>query len=87
MRLLAKDGGKSSLRPEARREQRCPAIYGLILAGGASSRMQRDKAALKYGARRQLERAFELLARHVTTVFVSVRADQNTRSRAGASAA
>ena len=51
-------------------------IYGLILAGGASKRMQRDKAALKYLGRTQLERAFELASRHVDKVFVSVRTDQ-----------
>ena len=38
--------------------------------------MQRDKAALKYLGRTQLERAFELASRHVDKVFVSVRADQ-----------
>jgi molybdopterin-guanine dinucleotide biosynthesis protein A len=51
-------------------------IYGLILAGGASKRMQRDKAALKYQGKTQLERAFELASRHVSQVFVSLRADQ-----------
>jgi molybdopterin-guanine dinucleotide biosynthesis protein A len=51
-------------------------VYGLILAGGASSRMQQDKAALKYGGKSQLDRAFELAARHLARVFVSVRADQ-----------
>jgi molybdenum cofactor guanylyltransferase len=53
-----------------------PAVYGLILAGGASTRMQRDKAALPYGGKSQLDRAFELAARHVERVFVSVRAAQ-----------
>jgi molybdenum cofactor guanylyltransferase len=53
-----------------------PPVYGLILAGGASSRMQRDKAALQYRGRSQLDRAFELVSRHVSPVFVSVRADQ-----------
>jgi molybdopterin-guanine dinucleotide biosynthesis protein A len=53
-------------------------IYGLILAGGASKRMQRDKAALKYQGRTQLERAFELANRHVSKVFVSLRADQTS---------
>lgn len=52
-------------------------IYGLILAGGASKRMQRDKAALKYRGTAQLERALELAKRHVDRVFVSVRADQS----------
>lgn len=54
------------------------AIYGLILAGGASKRMQRDKAALKYQGKTQLERAFELASRHVGKVFVSLRADQTS---------
>jgi molybdenum cofactor guanylyltransferase len=52
------------------------ALYGLILAGGASSRMQRDKAELQYQGRSALERSFELLSRHVDQTFVSVRADQ-----------
>ena len=51
-------------------------IYGLVLAGGASTRMQRDKAALEYQGKTQLDRAFELASRHVGKVFVSVRADQ-----------
>ncbi len=53
-----------------------PALQGLVLAGGTSSRMKQDKAALPYQGRRQLERACELLARHVQPVFVSVRAEQ-----------
>ena len=51
-------------------------IYGLILAGGSSLRMHRDKAALKYQGKSQLERAFELANRHVSPVYVSVRASQ-----------
>jgi molybdopterin-guanine dinucleotide biosynthesis protein A len=51
-------------------------IYGLILAGGSSSRMHRDKAALQYHGRSQLDRVFDLAGRHVPKVFVSVRADQ-----------
>jgi len=51
-------------------------VYGLILAGGSSTRMQRDKAALKYRGSSQLDRAFELAGRHVPEVFLSVRADQ-----------
>ncbi|HXB00093.1 MAG TPA: NTP transferase domain-containing protein [Steroidobacteraceae bacterium] len=53
-------------------------IYGLILAGGASKRMQRDKAALKIQGKTQLDRAFELLSRYLQRVFVSVRADQTS---------
>jgi molybdopterin-guanine dinucleotide biosynthesis protein A len=51
-------------------------LYGLILAGGSSTRMQRDKAALQYQEKSQLDRAFELAGRHVDEVFVSVRANQ-----------
>jgi molybdopterin-guanine dinucleotide biosynthesis protein A len=52
------------------------ALYGLVLAGGRSSRMREDKAALTYRRRPQLERAFELLAPHVSRAWVSVREDQ-----------
>jgi molybdopterin-guanine dinucleotide biosynthesis protein A len=53
-------------------------VYGLILAGGSSSRMHRDKAALPYRGKSQLDRAFELASRHLSKVFVSVRANQTT---------
>lgn len=55
-----------------------PPVYGLILAGGASSRMRRDKAVLVYRGKSQLDRAFELASRHVAKVFVSVRPSQMT---------
>jgi molybdopterin-guanine dinucleotide biosynthesis protein A len=51
-------------------------LYGLVLAGGRSTRMRTDKAALAYGARPQLAEAYDLVARHVSRAFVSVRADQ-----------
>ena len=51
-------------------------LLGLVLAGGRSTRMRADKAALAYGARPQLAEAFELVARHADRAFVSVRADQ-----------
>ena len=51
-------------------------LYGLVLAGGRSTRMQRDKAALEYAGRTQLERAVELLTPLVKRVFVSVRPEQ-----------
>lgn len=52
-------------------------LHGLILAGGMSSRMGRDKAALLYRGRTQLERAVALGERHVRPVFVSVRPGQD----------
>jgi molybdopterin-guanine dinucleotide biosynthesis protein A len=51
-------------------------LFGLVLAGGRSRRMQADKAAVAYGGRPQLAVAFDLLARHVRCAWVSVRADQ-----------
>ncbi|HEV2287139.1 MAG TPA: NTP transferase domain-containing protein, partial [Steroidobacteraceae bacterium] len=51
-------------------------LYGLVLAGGRSKRMGADKAALRIGARTQLEQALALLAPHVARAFVSVRAEQ-----------
>ncbi|HTY51530.1 MAG TPA: NTP transferase domain-containing protein [Steroidobacteraceae bacterium] len=51
-------------------------VHGLVLAGGRSSRMQRDKAALSYHGRTQLQWGVDLLAAHLPRVFVSVRSDQ-----------
>jgi len=53
-----------------------PPIYALVLAGGHSKRMQRDKAALEYHGRSQLEWAVSFVQPHVQRVFVSVRPDQ-----------
>jgi molybdopterin-guanine dinucleotide biosynthesis protein A len=53
-------------------------LYGLVLAGGRSTRMGTDKAALEYQGRAQLERAFGLLEKLVTRAFISVRADQTS---------
>jgi molybdenum cofactor guanylyltransferase len=52
-------------------------IFGLVLAGGRSTRMQKDKAALAYHGRTQLEAAVLLLKPHVERVFISVRPDQS----------
>jgi molybdenum cofactor guanylyltransferase len=54
-----------------------PPLRALVLAGGRSTRMGRDKAALEYaGGRSQLDRAVEMLRPLVSSVHVSVRADQ-----------
>lgn len=51
-------------------------LNGLVLAGGRSSRMRTDKAAIAYGRRPQLAHAFDLLAPRVERAWISVRADQ-----------
>jgi molybdopterin-guanine dinucleotide biosynthesis protein A len=53
-----------------------PELYGLVLTGGHSRRMHRDKASLEYAGKSQLVRAMELLTPLVVRCFVSVRADQ-----------
>jgi len=53
-----------------------PELCGLVLAGGRSSRMHRDKAALAYHGRSQLATTFGLLESVGDRCYVSVRADQ-----------
>lgn len=62
-----------------------PPLHGLVLAGGRSSRMQRDKAALEYRPGvSQVDAAMKLLDGRVARAWLSVRADQSgDRARAG----
>ena len=51
-------------------------VYGLLLSGGASQRMQRDKAQLNYAGEPQLLRAWRALSAVTDKAFVSVRETQ-----------
>ena len=51
-------------------------VHGLVLAGGKSTRMMKDKASLEYGGKTQLEHAFDLVAGACAKVLVSAREGQ-----------
>lgn len=56
---------------------RPPKVSGLLLMGGRSTRMGRDKSQLKLHGRSQLEHSVELLSEVCEEVFVSGRQEQN----------
>jgi molybdopterin-guanine dinucleotide biosynthesis protein A len=53
-----------------------PPLHGLVLAGGLSTRMKRDKGLIDYHGRAQREYAAGLLVRYCREVYLSCRPDQ-----------
>ena len=53
-----------------------PELYGLVLGGGRSKRMGRDKGALSYHGKPQTIFAYNLLGEELKQVYVSCRKDQ-----------
>ena len=51
-------------------------LYGLVLAGGKSTRMKMDKSVLHYHGMTQIEFAIQLLQKYCDKVYVSNRKDQ-----------
>lgn len=51
-------------------------LRGLVLVGGRSSRMGRDKSQIAYHGMPEWKRVQELLSRHIAEVFISVSAEQ-----------
>lgn len=68
IKLLAKSGGKQT---KAERP-----LYGLILTGGESRRMQRDKALIEYHGKPHAQYLYELLSGYCETVYLSGRSQQ-----------
>jgi cyclic pyranopterin phosphate synthase len=66
--LVHKSGGKKNYR-------RRP-LYGLVLTGGMSSRMQRDKALINYAGKPHAQYLYELLSLHCDQVFISAKQNQ-----------
>lgn len=67
-RLLEKTGGKRAVleRP----------LYGLVLTGGKSARMKRDKALLEYKGMPHAQYIWELLKKYCSEVYISAKPGQ-----------
>lgn len=67
-KLISKTGGKRTLldRP----------LYGLVLTGGKSERMKKDKALIEYKGKPHAQYIYDLLKRYCDEVYLSSRENQ-----------
>lgn len=64
------------IREKAAKKFAATPVYGLVLTGGMSSRMKRDKGEINYHGISQVEYAYNLLKESCSEVFVSCRKEQ-----------
>lgn len=69
-------GVANFIREKAEEKKSSVPIYGLVLAGGASSRMNRDKGGIDYHGVSQVEYTYNLLKKNCSEVFISCRREQ-----------
>lgn len=60
-----------------------PKLFGLVLSGGVSTRMGKDKGLVNYHGVPQREYMYHLLMQFCDDVFLSVRQDQQSRIPSG----
>ncbi|MDQ6815696.1 MAG: NTP transferase domain-containing protein [Bacteroidota bacterium] len=57
-------------------QERVPSLHGLVLSGGQSSRMKKDKGSISYHGISQRQYLYDLLSKHCIKTFVSCNAEQ-----------
>lgn len=57
-------------------EASIPLLQGLVLSGGLSTRMQKDKGSLEYHGKSQREYVYEMLSKYCKSTFISCNREQ-----------